>query len=341
MWSRVKAGKPVNTKPDSPIALSRLSASSDSGDDRPVQNHHRRPAAREPLLSREGKLLRPPFPDALEPADANGPKPPSPRKDPSSVSHSGSARSKETRNHEVRESQDTTSGPGQQDNQPSPWLAEILKNWKNPVFAPVQPPIPQAHDGGIQTTCGLSSLTTPLQSRISRSALQSAEVISQVDKKFILAKLPAQHSTPSLLILIDQHAADERCRLEELTRSYFSASGQAESEPLEEPLRFEVPRRDAALLLRYRAFFSRWGIGYAAGRADVTVLALPPSILERCRQEPRLLIALLRAEIWRLDERGASGVERAPEGGSDWIRLFHGCPAGILDLLNSRACRSK
>lgn len=337
MWSRVKAGKPVHAaKPGSPAVTPRLASRADLGDERSDEGPQR-PTSRQPLLGRDGKLLRAPFPDALEPGETEGSKPRSREKRPR-----GSSRTRSTseipRNQEPRAVSlaGTTPGPSQR-SEPSPWLADLLQNWKNPVFAPAQPPIPTTHDSTRGTHSLPETPSIPLQSHISRPALQNASVISQVDKKFILARLP-RPSGP-LLVLIDQHAADERCRLEELMRGYFSG-GRAESEPLAELLRFEVPGREAALLACFRGYFARWGVCYSASDKDVTVFALPPSILERCRQEPRLLISLLRSEAWKLEERGVSGGERE-FAGDDWVRRFHGCPAGILDLLNSRACRSE
>lgn len=345
MWSRVKAGKPADTeKPGSLLVAQRLAPSPDgeNGSDEGRQS----PAMRRPLLSREGKLLRAPFPDAEEPTKASAPRPPPKTRNSLGASRPGSTSSDVPEKQETQQDShtDTASTPHQKD-EPSPWLADILKTWQNPIFPPVQPPIPKAYDDALPTAVLPETPTTPLQSRISRPALRTAQLISQVDTKFILARLPPQPTTPSLLILIDQHAADERIRLEDLMRAYF-ASGTAVSEPLPEPLRFEVPRAEASLLVRFRAHFARWGVGYSASEAGVVVFALPPGILERCRQEPRLLIALLRAEAWKLDEGGAGGGEGSiEEEGSgvedDWVRRFHGCPAGILHLLNSRACRSK
>jgi DNA mismatch repair protein MLH3 len=70
------------------------------------------------------------------------------------------------------------------------------------------------------------------------------------------------------------------------------------------------------------------------------------SIAERCKEEPKLLIELLRKEVWKLEEQGATMAggnlpALPPTSSHGWISQFHGCPEGILDLLNSRACRSK
>ncbi|KAI6796327.1 hypothetical protein KC361_g4489 [Hortaea werneckii] len=94
------------------------------------------------------------------------------------------------------------------------------------------------------------------------------------------------------------------------------------------------------------------------------VRALPPGIAERCTLFPTLLIEMLRSEIWRRAESSSSSARAArtpqrdletstddkphhppPSAHNDssphqWLRHLHTCPTSLLDLLNSRACRS-
>ncbi|RYP91903.1 hypothetical protein DL770_001963 [Monosporascus sp. CRB-9-2] len=283
----------------------------------------------------------------------------------------------------------------------SPWLKDLLASWDNPVFQQTEPPIPVACDEakllGPRNNCHgchdftrMSSETLGnAQGKVSKDALRRAEVIAQVDRKFILAKVSTAiadteqatiegHNT-SLIVVIDQHAADERCRVETLMKEYFErveSSSQdgapdliltqrrlevrACAELLEKPLKFDISAIDAVQLLRLRDYFRRWGIWYEVcpppaigpmskrGRpSQVKVQKLPPSIAERCRLEPRLLIELLRKEAWKTDEHGHSlaGPSAEPSGHSSsadphWLSRLHGCPQGILDMINSRACRS-
>ena len=274
-----------------------------------------------------------------------------------------------------------------------PWLADMLSTWKNPVFEPATPSIERVLNAS--TSFGLEPAPSPggchgcsnlvfkgpgetssiaLPGRISRRALQNAEVVAQVEAKFVLCKVP--RDTPGadrpdmvrdgyLLVLIDQHAADERWRVEELIKSYFIAeegSWKSQTEILERPLRFELPAQEGELLMRLKPHFKYWGIYFDTFILDeeitqpsqkrpavkVEMRSLPPSILERCRLEPRLLIDLIRKELWRLHDGDhvANSIYNTPAAGSDdpgadWISRFHGCPPGVLDLINSRSCRSK
>ncbi|EHA50358.1 DNA mismatch repair protein [Pyricularia oryzae 70-15] len=298
----------------------------------------------------------------------------------------------------------------------SPWLKNLLALWENPVFETTEAAIPRLADTNAgfgdatskQSGCSLSlgrqgdRESLALEGRFSKSSLQHCEVVSQVDQKFILAKLPIfrnsvcpagqtvfahneklKEAIPSLaLVIIDQHAADERCRVEALMAGYFEindSNGNTTPSPVAEmlsvPVVIDLTRQECDLLEHYISHFRRWGIWYEmisvtqpamatteGGRRGanqeqnrlkrVCVTRLPPSILERCRSEPSLLVELLRKEVWRLEEdetisRAALSIagraslrESSDEAEHSWVPWFHGCPPGILELIISRACRS-
>ncbi|KAF5510128.1 Vacuolar protein sorting-associated protein 11-like protein [Colletotrichum siamense] len=272
--------------------------------------------------------------------------------------------------------------------EPSDWFKGVLSKWENPVFEPVQPFVPRVDDtslgGGDEDVgstqaidagcCHHTSMSNiKLTGRISKAALAGAEVVSQVDAKFILVKLHREQVSGrarpelqrnSVLVLVDQHAADERCRLEALMQNYFEkADGSdeviARTQALDKPLQFEFSNKEHLLLRRYAHHLRRWGIFYTLGDqetnewrhksrqlAKVEVLSLPPSIYERCKTDPKLLAEVLRNEIWKLEEEGRpttrpfTAAKGIAGGEIDWVSNFHGCPQGILDLLHSRSCRS-
>lgn len=265
---------------------------------------------------------------------------------------------------------------------------------KDQVFEPVESAIPcvpqiaehlgyehsshdcrDVEDVNIDGPSGKISKT--LESKISKEELEQAEVIKQVDRKFILVKVASGSEAGvndkksraagrtltgkrSLLVLIDQHAADERCRVEELLASYFAAVDgmlHAQVEDLDKPLRFDLSSREGRLLDRFGGHFRYWGIRYQldrgtdsdgrkTGRHIVAVHALPCSIAERCRLEPRLLIELLRKEIWKVNDQPAmvirddSVTEGSNKGAHAWAARFHQCPEGIMEMIHSRSCRS-
>lgn len=276
------------------------------------------------------------------------------------------------------------------------WVDTLLESWDNPTFTRTEKPVANLH-----TETNALNLTTPVHSclqdigsldtaqvakfrgKLRRHSLATAAVIAQVDEKFILAKLdaaPAHNNcdeSDGVVVLIDQHAADERCRIEQLFDEMFmppgTANETAEVRTVEiDPISFDVLSTEGALLRKYLDFFGKWGVHYdleakSGSGVTVSVRSLPLLIAERCRVEPYLVVDLLRREIWTSeeDDRRPLGSKRplkkqspdydfcpsdedeshfmettaAPIDPCPWIQYMSGCPQAILDLLNSRACR--
>ncbi|KAL5000663.1 hypothetical protein BDV10DRAFT_31387 [Aspergillus recurvatus] len=233
------------------------------------------------------------------------------------------------------------------------WLEDVFDNWKNPVFGRPERPInaldidleyPDAQAHNFRKHRGLDSFgVSKYSGKLRKRDLQAARVIGQVDRKFILVQMGRMDA--STLVLIDQHAADERCRIERLFEDFFNGS---EVQTIEvEPVVIAIPAVETSLFRRQAKFFQSWGIEYAiehtarTDKASIAVSALPTLIAERCRAEPEQLIGILRAEIWKRTEgRPQTSVVGRAGSGEDWIRQIAGCPQGILDMLNSRACRT-
>lgn len=298
-------------------------------------------------------------------------------------------------------------GPPEKAKEVTPWVKDLVANWNNPVFDVTEAPIPKlpdvvemlgleprpaghhCHHGQASFSVGTRHETTAmsLQGRLSRETLEKAQLIAQVDKKFIFAKVSFDHvkgraedgllqvplEPSSVLILIDQHAADERCRVEGLMSNYFHPQTDSKgskiwmvvTEALPRPVQFELSAQDKDLLVQLQPYFDYWGICYEveacapsikckttsrSNKAKVSVTSLPPAISERCRTDPRMLAELIRTEAWRLkdEDRLARPPHPLPvlprdvaDDAHDWVALFHNCPPGIVELINSRSCRSK
>jgi DNA mismatch repair protein MLH3 len=205
-------------------------------------------------------------------------------------------------------------------------------------------------------------------SRLSRSALAYAQVISQVDNKFILMKIPSLAGSKSqelnharqLLVLVDQHAASERCILEELLtelctpaqgtpliKSNLGYTSSITTEPVNKPLHFQIPLQEEAMFRAHAAHFATWGILYditshQPSQPRLNILTLPPCISSRLHTSPHLLIELLRTEIHtetRITNHTISSSSTVNTKHT-WLTRIGSCPRGIISLLNSRACRS-
>lgn len=231
------------------------------------------------------------------------------------------------------------------------WSSDLIKKWENPVFSIPEEGIPQIcfaelnakgsdvlhgrrrHCSDLDIQKAFAQCSTSFSATLSKDTLKNSRVISQVDRKFVLICLEEEtqrllNEGSELLVLVDQHAADERIRVEGLLASLRSSSTQ-----LPNPIVFELQVREHGLLARCAAHFADWGVLYdiqplpKLHKCRISVKALPSAIAERCRIEPKVLIELIRTEAWKRSEDGSSVTRKA-------------CPQGLLEMLNSRACRS-
>ncbi|GAA5926595.1 hypothetical protein JCM3775_001061 [Rhodotorula graminis] len=237
----------------------------------------------------------------------------------------------------------------------------------------------------------LAPLGTPSSSAaplVSREQLARVECVAQVDCKYLLVRVPppASSSTspssgepasssadagPATLVLIDQHAASERVRVERLYDAVVGAVARGER-PQTTPARLGLvvsASEYGALRDRWRGEFKRWGIevelsaGRGAARGDggegegegeyrqVELTAVPTAVALRLLspREPHLAQELVRAFVAQLDEDGPapSAATAAPstggvgggEGGGSWVAMLRHAPRVLKDLLDSKACR--
>jgi DNA mismatch repair protein MLH3 len=145
--------------------------------------------------------------------------------------------------------------------------------------------------------------STPFSGQtFSRESLARAEFVAQVDRKYLLAKLPVAGerrsplATTQTLVLVDQHAASERVRVERFLdatvgnvargesiatircgRDEADDPDEAERAPrsVENRIGIVVGRREYELARQYRTVFARWGFTLAFDDDDDE--APPPS----------------------------------------------------------------
>jgi DNA mismatch repair protein MLH3 len=270
------------------------------------------------------------------------------------------------------------------------WLNGVLETWNNPVFMPVQKGIQQActHDrqsdsadyrkssrfdptiGELEQVFNRSGSSI---GKLSKAGLARANVLAQLDKKFILVKMRTTASETvvptEVLVLIDQHAADERVQVESLLTSlcapllefhpysgYRSKLGHASSVSfslLEKSIQFSISNEEHALFTKHAARFAAWGILFdlsppaqtsAGQQRTLSVTTLPPAVSERCKADPRVLITFLRSAVWKYaDTTNILPPRHTTDEDSEstsWVKRLSTCPEGLIDLINSRACRS-
>ncbi|KAL0969119.1 hypothetical protein UPYG_G00222820 [Umbra pygmaea] len=169
-----------------------------------------------------------------------------------------------------------SSGPYNGDDlQNSNSLSSLYSEWTNPVFS--RPPVI-----GVDISSGQAEgLAVKIHNilfpyRFSKEMIHSMKerVIQQVDKKFLACLINTQDQVPAacsktdgnLLVLVDQHAAHERVRLEHLVADSYKDNPEAAGQRLlcsstvSPPLQVSVTEEDLRLLRSCQPFWRALGL---------------------------------------------------------------------------------
>ncbi|GAA6059081.1 hypothetical protein JCM10212_002052 [Sporobolomyces blumeae] len=176
----------------------------------------------------------------------------------------------------------------------------------------------------------------------------------------------------STLVLFDQHAVSERIRVEKLFSQLFEIERDVARGPLEasrqvvvvEGKRVVVSREEADEVERWQAEFARWGISIeprassiatsvdgnrrddAAEPGDYVQLSIRtvPRVVASRLEDERALQEVVRGYLAQLRDGGPT-LGRSPVSSSrehdatTWTARLRACPVGLVDLVNSKACR--
>ncbi|KAH9948429.1 hypothetical protein B0H21DRAFT_244966 [Amylocystis lapponica] len=192
------------------------------------------------------------------------------------------------------------------------------------------------------------------EGRLARSDLLQARVLGQVERKFVACVLGGA------LVLLDQHAADERVRVERflggLCDGYLGAGTEGvRMRVLGPPVPVlltscEAERtRDGAV----RAAFARWGVrfvdgpcgdeGEGCGYEQVMVESVPEVVADKLLVGDELR-ELVKGYLVKLESEGTVALATQTGeigGGQDhmWQKALRWCPRELIELVNSKACR--
>ncbi|KAF9287113.1 DNA mismatch repair protein [Mortierella antarctica] len=313
------------------------------------------------------------------------------------------------------------------------WAQDALRKWSNPVFETAPTPIQSlqidlglwdAHHGdrggsgpGASTSRffksaeGQPGFVDVRSLQLSKELLRQARVVAQLDSKFILCVMQATSRSSSrsmqALVVVDQHAADERVRVEKLMQEMClcsqpgldtgSDTHQLDSMTMVPPLDITLTKREWYVAAAHSGWLARWGFVIECGgsglrdgtegnsgddddevmvshhfqsQSDTSgpfggppkrslsrsyatssiesdyirgqVLALPRVVADRCVVDSALTHDLVKDALSTAEESGrviSSFAADSANEASSWLRCIRGCPRGILDIVNSKACR--
>lgn len=242
-----------------------------------------------------------------------------------------------------RQSQQTSEKPA--------WLQEVLTGWSNPVFLPLQKPIRSVQARQMprpehfHTEAGG---TVSSQCSIDKETLHWCDFIAQIDTKFLLFSCPGNNGMK--LLLVDQHAADERVRAEGFLRSYCRQHNmdKVEKTTLGEPKAILLAAREIVDIRSSKAWLLRLGFDISVPTREllaskssfnqVVVKSVPKIIAERLIADDRLLKSVIQGLLSHVEERDTGGqVNREVS----WSTTMKDMPSVLTDLINSKACRGE
>ncbi|KAH1001126.1 hypothetical protein HUJ04_013377 [Dendroctonus ponderosae] len=154
----------------------------------------------------------------------------------------------------------------------------------------------------------------------SRGMFESLEVVGQLDQKFLVV----HETSENLLVLFDQHAVDERIRVERFLKEYRGLKATHK-----EKLTIFLPHNDLALLQRHSDYLDSMGLGVEFFTNGLHITHIPVCIQEKCAAQMEglnnLLNSLLKEAVDFLrTTRGSTGMSM---------------PKIIQDVVNLKACR--
>lgn len=158
--------------------------------------------------------------------------------------------------------------------------------------------------------------------KIPREALTNCQLIAQIENAFIMVKLKMDKEGYKLLVLFDQHAADERVRLERYVADFVNLPKQPKE--LNTPTQVQVPEE-------YIPLFKQWGVLIDKDR----VTHIPQLIESRAKESSSFVKQLIDDHVHALNTGNASKL-RLPTSHS----IIRAIPSKLLSVLNSNACRS-
>jgi DNA mismatch repair protein MLH3 len=138
--------------------------------------------------------------------------------------------------------------------------------------------------------------------------------IGQVDQKFILCL-----ANESQLLIVDQHAADERIQLEILEKDFLCVP--ISSLCLVVPLNLDFNEAEKLAVCKWSTELRSWGLEFDF---KCHLISAPSLFHERVKMYPKNFKILVVEHIRHLEEGNLNAL----------------IPKGYQDLLNSIACRS-
>lgn len=198
--------------------------------------------------------------------------------------------------------------------------------------------------------------------KLTKDHLLNCDIIGQLDKKFILVKV-SELSTTTLLIL-DQHACDERIKLEFYLQNYINdiTDNALLLKNVLKPLQIRINDDEFQLFSYYKDEFMKWGIKYCLFEEDeevmtdgdivnnyrkikntLQIIALSEFLFEKFSGNQNLIKNSMIHHMEDLKCSNKIPIQKGLNSGTklqSWHKYINSIPSFLMDFFNSKACRS-
>ncbi|CAD5120494.1 DgyrCDS9061 [Dimorphilus gyrociliatus] len=170
-------------------------------------------------------------------------------------------------------------------------LKEAWGKVKDPCFN-----IPKLRIKDISIGTKDQELTTFLQNitgvQLDSKILKETKVIGQVDEKFIVISSLINHFgiDKELILIVDQHAAHERIRLEYFTKEAWS-NGKLRNVSVSPPITLELNSKTVRMISSFSKQLEHFGVEFEEDTRDTIILhSLPAALVEKVSNESQSAI---------------------------------------------------
>lgn len=190
--------------------------------------------------------------------------------------------------------------------------------------------------------------------KMTKDYIKNSKVISQIDKKFILIKTTIYKP---LLLIVDQHACDERIKVENYFQTfvdsiYFAYCGDSidsTANSLNEVLKEKIVIMNFPILMdsEYKSNFFSWGLKYFTDNSNTIYVTEVPNILKSKftkdhKKNEEFIRRIMLQHYYDIAEnrKFKSCMPLIVAKNLIWLNWLPFLPDIIIDIINSKACRS-
>lgn len=182
--------------------------------------------------------------------------------------------------------------------------------------------------------------------RITRAHLDtgSYSIVRQVEKKFILIRTAnGSLLNRQILAVIDQHACDERIRVEALLRELLSQLKDNSvnwSSKLSSPISMTVTNKEYWLFDKYRRNLETFAVYFVLlSDLKVSITAMPNFLVEELGYGNWDSFAMILQHLHDLDEF-VKMSDTSCLSPSNWFLFINHLPRFFMEAINAKACRA-